>query len=569
MAYYREGVAEALSGEFVVVKENRTEESTRRFTPGRIARICVAVVALGLLLSGLGLRLWELAHITLNADEAVVGLMADAVLRGHFMTFYWGQPYGGVEPYVASGLFALFGHSAYVLTFTATFLTACSTVAVYFLAKELFDRRPAAVAAVLAWIWPASALWNSAREYGFRCVTLLLGLIFMTIAARLVRAGSSPWRWIALGLTAGVGWWASPEMAYFVIPSAILLVWATATAGKIWPSPARGAAVVIGVIAAAFGTLPWLLNNIAKGFTSLSNPPGVEVTQTYFGRLHTIWVESVPMALGLRHPGTGNWVGGPQWGLTLCIVIGVVIVIGLIGTWLTSIQAGLPLTLFVALFTFLMASFPQSSYWNDGRYAIYLPPILAVIVVGGWEELLWSLRRAGHRRLVAPFLSVCLLLSASGATLNATLTLFPLHGEAMTLNPVGNHTAETVIKGLERHGVTRVIAHYWVAYDIDFLAAGKVIATPISPIRVPIDKDKVYNTITVAWLFPGTSPHDQAVQFAGFATPSPSPLGIGYTKFASDLRGLGVAYKEFHVGPLVAIQIETVTGARVVHLFTA
>lgn len=556
------------AGETLVESDSRVEARTGQWTPGRIARWVVATSALGLVLLAAGLRLWVLAHITLNSDEAMVGLMANAVLRGHFMTFYWGQPYGGVEPYVSSALFALFGHSAYVLTLTATLLTAGSAVAVYFLGKELFDRRPAAVAAVLFWIWPASALWNSAREYGFRCVTLLLGIVFITIAVRLVRLGSSPLRWVSLGLVAGVGWWASPEMAYFVIPGAILLVWATATAGRIWPKPARGAAVVIGLVAAGFGTLPWLQSNIAKGFNSLSNPPGVSVTQTYFGRLHTVWVESVPMALGLRHPGTGEWIWGAGWGLTLCVVIGVVVAIGLIGTWLTSIQAGLPLTLFLALFTFLMASFPQSSFWNDGRYAVYLPPILALIVIGGWEELLWSLRRRGHRRLVAPILAFVTLMVAGVSTLTATIGLFPLTGEAMTLRPVGNVVAQRVAASLERQGITRVITGYWVAYDVDFLAAGKVIATPISPIRVPVDRDIVYRTTTVTWLFPGTTPKDQAEQLAGLNTPNPSPLGIGWTKFASDLRGMQIPYHLAHVGPMVAVVVETRTGGYMVHLFT-
>ena len=49
--------------------------------------------------------------------------MADAILHGHFNAFYWGQQYGGVEPYAVAAVFALFGHSAATLSLTPALLS--------------------------------------------------------------------------------------------------------------------------------------------------------------------------------------------------------------------------------------------------------------------------------------------------------------------------------------------------------------------------------------------------------------------------------------------------------------
>ena len=70
------------------------------------------VFALGLLL-----RCWYLTHQPTNSDVAIVGLMARQILHGHFSAFYWGQTYGGVEPYLVAVMFAVFGQSTIVLEF--------------------------------------------------------------------------------------------------------------------------------------------------------------------------------------------------------------------------------------------------------------------------------------------------------------------------------------------------------------------------------------------------------------------------------------------------------------------
>ena len=102
---------------------------------------------------------------------------------------------------------------------------------------------------------------------------------------------------------AGVGWWASPEIVYFLVPVVGLLAWAVAThrcpltAGR-----AAAAAFAVGV-----GALPWIVDNVRTGWASFhiagvgSVPHG-----SYADRLHVVAVDVLPMEIGLRAPGSGQ-----------------------------------------------------------------------------------------------------------------------------------------------------------------------------------------------------------------------------------------------------------------------
>src|SRR5271165_3555765 len=68
--------------------------------------IGATLVAVGIAAGLLG-RAWWLTHVTFDSDQAVVGLMAREILHGHFTAFFWGQVYGGVEPFVVAAVFGV------------------------------------------------------------------------------------------------------------------------------------------------------------------------------------------------------------------------------------------------------------------------------------------------------------------------------------------------------------------------------------------------------------------------------------------------------------------------------
>ena len=112
---------------------------------GRPARVAVTL----LLLLGLLLRIWILGRAPIHSDQAVVGLMAREILHGHLFAFYWGQSYGGGEPYVVAALFALFCESRLVLGMAPLLLDAVAALLVWRVGRRLFDTRAAVLAAVL------------------------------------------------------------------------------------------------------------------------------------------------------------------------------------------------------------------------------------------------------------------------------------------------------------------------------------------------------------------------------------------------------------------------------------
>ena len=177
-----------------------------------------ALVAAGML-AGVFLRLWALGRQPVSSDVAVVGLMAHEILRGHFSAFYWGQHYGGGEPYVVALLFAIFGQSSFTLDLTTVVLDAVATVLIWRIGRRLFTPGAGIAAALLFWVWPEVYIWQSTVEYGFRFLALVCGLACLLAALRLsappeVEPPAGALWWALLGLSVGVGWWCTPEILY-------------------------------------------------------------------------------------------------------------------------------------------------------------------------------------------------------------------------------------------------------------------------------------------------------------------------------------------------------------------
>ena len=118
---------------------------------------------------GIFARAWFLAHVPISSDAAVAGLIAGNILHGHFQAFYWGQNYGGVEPYLIAFVFAAFGRSAFSLGLTPVLLTAGSAVVIWRIGRRLVrDPILAVLAGAIVWAAPAVGVENSTIEFGFR-----------------------------------------------------------------------------------------------------------------------------------------------------------------------------------------------------------------------------------------------------------------------------------------------------------------------------------------------------------------------------------------------------------------
>ena len=440
--------------------------------------------------------------------------MAQQILHGHFSAFYWGQDYGGVEPYFVAAVFAVFGQSAFALTVSASLLSGVAAILIWRIGVRIVPASAAVSAAVLSWVWPECTVWNSTREFGFRQATLILGLCVLLQCLRIAQRprdamDSRYGDWVILGLAVGVGWWSSPEIVYFLLPGAVIIF--GQDEGRRVARPAKKLAAA--ACGAAVGAAPWLVASFDDGWGTLQRPIGSSIPgNTYGYRLGVFFSHVLPMILGLRVEGSGAWLGSPLAGKALYAAALVGIALALFVVSVFRRQARF-VVVFCVTFPFLYAVFPSAWFWNDGRYAIYLPPLLALAVVGAiWE--LTSTRTA--RAVVIGILTLTVVSSivsfndGFGALSSGKL----LKGWHSNPNPSVTALASTLV----HDGVHSVYGSYWVAYDLQYLSGDRVTGFALDNVRIPANEKDVERDDRVAWVFVPTSQLVLAADQLGMVT---------------------------------------------------
>jgi hypothetical protein len=510
-------------------------------------------IPVALLVVGTAVHLWYVFHTPLSSDEAVSGLMARAMLHGHFTAFYWGQSYGGsAEPFVIAVFFAVFGQSTIVMEFTELLLAAGAVFLTWRIARRLVsDPWLAAMAAAIIWIAPQSWVANSTVTYGFRGVALVCGLGVLLLAQRMVALGISTIEVLALGLIAGVGWWSSPEVVYFFLPAALLLGW------RGWIN--RREVTVGGVIRLAaltgvgfvLGALPWIWANASSHLRSLRTsalqvPPG---SPGFLGRLENFPKMALPMVFSLRQQLTASWLGGTVVGTLMYAGLAAVLLVGL---YLAARRPGPSRIIAISLvaFPFLMAVSPATWYLRDGRYMSYAVPLVVLTLAIGAEEV--SLRR---RPVV---IKRRWLFSGVAAVLAATsLWSFSDHvapASPFTAWSLPDSPTSGPIRLLRSQGIAEGFADYWVAYRLDFLSHGALrLSVPDNETkRWPQLDAEVRNSANPAWLF--VTPTPQELDQFGFTMDIRGPGGLPESAFLAYLRSNGIGFRIVRAGPIDAVQ---------------
>ncbi len=519
---------------------------------------------------GAVLRSWYLTHQPTTSDVAIVGLMARQILHGHFFAFYWGQTYGGAEPYVVALMFAIFGQSTIVLHLTSVLLCLIAVILLWrvFLRLDLSNGLALTFAAVV-WIFPQVALWNSTIEYGFRGVLNACGVATILITLRMLDGKRSVFEFALLGLVVGMGWWASPEIIYFLVPSGLCFVGSIVLQARIdktlnyWLL--RTASLLGGYL---IGALPWIWANLLSGFVSLKTgsfqvPPG---SPGYGGRLRNFFEVSFPMQMNLREPQTGIWWHGQKTTAAVAVVLGLL----LLGLVIATARKGgrwLAVALGVLIFPFALAVLPASWFWEDGRYTVAFAYLLALGVAPAVQDIVSSIgqrlrHRAGQR---SSRTSVRAWLTAlTAVVLLAVATLTTIHSFSSYYHVIDAQNSFTrnwqspdaptsaALSQLESDGIHDAYADYWVAYRSDFLGNGAIHITDIStdPDRWLSENRVVVRSADPAWLFVALTP-TTIEQFTNQEIVG--PYGLTSTSFEQALRTLGVTYRVVHADSVTAI----------------
>lgn len=521
-------------------------------------------------------RVWLLAHLPLFGDGAVVGLMGRGILAGHLDAFYWGQNYGGVEPYVVAAVLGPINGGPMGLNATAAILAAVASMLAYAVLRAgRVSRFLAAVGAAMVWIWPYAATWNSVREIGFRGATLCCGLALVLCAVRVQKHRAGATTRLFLGLAAGAGWWASPEIVYFVVPAAVLLLagWdrlflPPGPDRRRWSGPWHVTPLLLSTVGIIIGALPWLYANIRSGFASLHLGAPAPAGFGYGARVSIFFHDVLPSQLGLRTVPGGAWIDGRDVGHALFAVILVALAVMLLrAAWMARLgRAAAPLLaagVAVVAFPFLYAFFPTSWYWADGRYGVYLPPLIVLLAVWSLPSVIVSPATAGaHARRRGPTMRAAVTLASVGLMAGACSTVVVAHESAgIPTHPRAffsdwsdpNQAARQVIRSMAAHHIRTAYGDYWTAYDLDFLAPHTVVISP-SPLD-PRRSDSLARTVArstpQAWLF--FAPGDELAAAATFSNPDPGPGGYSQAAFTGYLTAHGNRYRVIRLGVLDAV----------------
>jgi hypothetical protein len=405
-----------------------------------MSRRALGLVALAGAGAGIGFRVWAVRSPqgALDADEAVVGLLARGISHGTFPVFFPGQGYGGTqEAFLAAPLVAAFGLHAWAIRIVVVALWAASAVLVWRIGLRVLDERRAVLAATLFWIWPAYFDWKSTRAHGFYGSELFLGLAVLLLVLRLDERVSR--RDLALlGLALGCGLWSSPQVAIVALPALGWLVWRSREALRGWP---------VVLPAAVAGGLPWLLGNLRHDWYSL-HPGRNEGPWT--AHVHNLVVSTLPEALGLRLAWSFEWLGTAVIGYALyaLAVAGFVVLLARRRPRLT------PLLLVVLIFPVFYFVSPYTWLQSEPRYLTLVMPLFALLTAS-------ALTTAA--RAAAVFACVLALTVAGFVELDRhDVAAFRTEGVAVP------QSLAPVLDTLRAHHLGYAYASYWIAWRLTF-----------------------------------------------------------------------------------------------------
>ena len=303
-----------------------------------------------------------------------------------------------------------------------------------------------------------------------------------------------------LGGLAGVGWWSSLEMTYFLVPSVILLVGAFIGLRSRRPIGPSAAELAVGLVAALIGALPWMWGSVLNHFGSIDlstnsgGPPA-----SYLARLSDFFHVQLPLVLGLRLPVMVGWRRHddnawlhPQ---VLSHVVYIVALVGIVAIVVLAARrglAGVALAAGLVAFPFLYAASASSSGGVDGRYGVYFIPLLvltAMAAVGRFGPVTSSRSGATRFRRLQGWVPVLSVLLA-GITALTVVGFVQTGSDAVSAVPSfsarwGDPDAPiaAVVRQLGARHIKAVIADYWEAGDIVFVAGGTLGVVEVDLVR--------------------------------------------------------------------------------------
>jgi 4-amino-4-deoxy-L-arabinose transferase-like glycosyltransferase len=410
---------------------------------GRSSLVAAAIAA------GLALRIWvggsDLGIP--DSDEAVVGLMALHFLDGEWTTFFWGQGFGGSqEALLTAPLLWLTGPDWVALRAVPVVLTAVSALVVWRVGRRTFGEPAAAVAGCLAWIWPPFLVQRLTHQYGFYAGGLLCSALLLLLALRLV-ARPTRARAALFGLTTGFALWQSAQ----VLPIAVGVV-----AWMVWRSRAWLRHAWLAALMAVVGALPSIVWNALNDWESLSST--IDDTTSYAHRLRIFASPLLGMLLGLRTPYTQERLLPAAVTFAAYAALAALFLYGAYRA--RSSDASL-LYVVAAVFPFVYAAAPQTLFSQEPRYLLVLSPVIVLLLA----------------QLATTWWRGAAVLACALAISVATLSRMESYVESVPAQPPkAPRDLGALVGTLDRLGLDRVYADFWLSYRLTFETDERIVA---------------------------------------------------------------------------------------------
>lgn len=434
---------------------------------------------------GAAVRLWLLLGSLgeMEADEAVVGLMARHVLAGEWPVFYWGQPYlGSLEAYSVAAAFALAGPSPLVLKLVPALYSLLFIGLVYRATHLALGPGPALLSALYLALPPAFfGIWSTKARGGYVEMLVLGHLVFLLVL--LVEQRRQRWNFLwagALGMVSGLSLWTHPLSVVYLVP-AIGLLLVRRRAQLMGPATAG---LIAGALVGAWPLVSFnLANDLAtwRALFSGSFEP-LSALRNLKGQVRYSW----PILVGLAQASTSSelfradFAGRPgSWPPVSLALAGVGLLVLLV--FRRSLPAamrpggGSADLLAAQMVLMVAASLAATSLTRFGELATeprYLLPLYSGVPL--LAALVWHLR---HRSKVAAAIVVVGVLAVNVYSIVTTDPRLNLPSNVGASSPV---TRAELSRFLEARALDRIYTDYWIAYPLSLETGERIVASVVS-----------------------------------------------------------------------------------------
>jgi hypothetical protein len=410
---------------------------------------------------------------SLDADEAIVGLMAKHILEGQGIPiFYYGQHYmGSFEALLASISFYLLGMTPLALKLVPFVFSLILVVLIGAITHVLVPstlKKSALYAAFLLGAVPPAALvaWSTMARGGFMEI-LVLGATAFLSAILWIQAVRADWgRTFFIGTVLGFGWWTNNQIIFFMGPIGLFMLLRSVYRDSLAETVGH---VFWGILAFFLGGLPFWLYNFQHDFASF----GLFGSSSQIGRNFSgLWTTALPMIGGARHFWHTEDIF-PGATLVILAIYLVCLVTFFISRWQViqqifrgQVSAESPIEILLVFLVTTGAIFVVSSF----GFLVSAPRYLLPLYIGLFPLIGFVV--AAHPRLgkvlLAALVSIHIysLYGNRGAFAGEPLVF---RGERV------QRDHRELIKWISAQGITYLRTNYWIGYRLAFETQEKVL----------------------------------------------------------------------------------------------